>query len=139
VLDVHGRDRSLEDGGEDVAAPRDALELVCGCVPGELEQALSERELPCDRSATLTRDDVRPNLREPAFGRSWEAIEDGARDRKLEDAVAQELEPLVRVGAILDPRGVGEYLLEPVGGKLRDQAAELGRPCAYVGLRPDAR
>ena len=68
-----------------------------------------------------------------------EAVEDRARDRELEDAVAQELEPFVRVCAVLDPRGVGEDLLEPVGRELRDQAAELVRPGARAGLRPDAR
>ena len=82
---------------------------------------------------------MRADLREPAFRGIREAVEHRARDRELEDAVAQELEPLVRVGAILHPRRVGEDLLETSGRKLLDQAAELVRPGARVGLSPDAR
>ena len=82
---------------------------------------------------------MRPYLREPPLRRRAEAVEDRPRDRELEDAVAQELEPFVRVCAILDPGGVGEYLLEPVGRELRDQAAELVRPGSRVGIRPDVR
>ena len=82
---------------------------------------------------------MRPHLRQPSLGRRAETIEDRARDRELENAVAQELEALIRVRAVLDPRRVSEDLLEPVGRKLRDQAAELVRPGRRVGLRPDAR
>ena len=59
--------------------------------------------------------------------------------RELENAVAQELEPLVRRRAVVRPRGVREHLLEPVGRKLVDQAAELGRPGVGLYLSPDAR
>jgi hypothetical protein len=82
---------------------------------------------------------VRADLGQPPFGGSGEAVEDRARDRELEDAVAQELETFVRVGPVLDPRGVREDLLEPLGRELRDQAAELVRAGGRVGLRPDAR
>jgi len=71
---------------------------------------------------------VRADLREPALGRIGEAVEDGARDRELEDAVSEELEPLVRGSPILRPRGVREDLLEPVARELGDQAAEGTRP-----------
>ena len=139
VLEVHGRDGGLEHSGEDVPAARDALELVRRRVARVLEQPVAQPELLRNRRTALARHDVRPYLREPPLRRRAEAVEHRPRDRELEDAVAQELEPFVRVGAILDPRGVGEYLLEPVGRELRDQAAELVRPGSRVGLRPDAR
>ena len=68
-----------------------------------------------------------PDLREPAFGCILEAVEDCARDRELENAVAEELEPLVRVRAIVRPGGVLEDLLEPGRRELGDQPAELFR------------
>ena len=128
VFEIDRGDCGLEHGCEDVPAARDALELVRGGVARVLEQPIAEPELLRDGSAALARDDVRPDLRESPLGRLAEAVEHRARDRELEDAVAEELEPLVRVGAVLDPRGVREDLLEPLGRKLRDQAAELVRP-----------
>jgi len=139
VLDIDRRDRGLEHGCEDVPAARDALELVRGRLAGELEEPIAEPKLLRDGRAALARDDMRPNLREASLRRRAEAIEDSTGDRELEDAVAQELEPFVRVGAVFDPRGVREYLLETIGRKLGDQAAELVRPGVRVRLRPDAR
>ena len=55
--------------------------------------------------------------------------------RELEDAVAEELEPLVGRCAVVGPRRVREHLLQPMDGKLRDQAAELARR----GVTPDER
>jgi len=82
---------------------------------------------------------VCPDLGEtPLRGRA-ETIEDSARDRELEDAVAEELEALVRCRAVVGPRSMREYLLEPVGRQLVDQAAELGRPGVGLYLSPDAR
>ena len=82
---------------------------------------------------------MRPNLRQPPFRRSGEAVEHRARDRELEDAVAEELEPLVRLGAILGPRSMREHLLEPVFRQLPDQSAELVRPGVSTSLSPGAR
>jgi hypothetical protein len=79
---------------------------------------------------------VRANLREPALGGIAEAVVDGPRDRELEDAVAQELEPLVRVGPVVRPGRVLEDLLEAFGRELGDQPPELARP---VGVRAGAR
>ena len=128
VLEVDGRDRGLEHRGKDVAAAGDALELVARRVARELQQPLAEAELLRDCGAAQPRYDVRAHLGEPAFGCSGEAIEHCPRDGELEDAVAEELESLVRVRTILDPRRVGEHLLETLGGKLRDQPTELVRP-----------
>ena len=79
-----------------------------------------------------------PDLREPPFRRVFEAIEHRARDRKLEHTVAEELEPLVRRSAVIRPRRVGEDVLEPNGGKLGDQAAEVVRP-VFLGPNPGVR
>ena len=82
---------------------------------------------------------MRADLGEPPFRCVSEAIEHSARDRELEDAVAQELEPLVRGGAVLRPRGVLEDLLQPVRRQLADQPAELGRPVFQVLITPGER
>jgi hypothetical protein len=141
VLEIERGDRGLEHRSDDVAAPRDALELVLRDLARVVEQALSEPELLRDDGAAVARDDVRPDLREPSLRRVLEAVVDGARDRELEDAVAQELEPLVRLGADVRPGGVREDLLEPVLRQLGDQAAELARSAARVGraATPGAR
>ena len=82
---------------------------------------------------------MRSDLRKAPLGCLAKTIEYGARDGELQDAVAEELEALVRVGAILDPRRVREDLLEAIGWKLGDQAPELVRPGVRVELRPDGR
>jgi hypothetical protein len=80
---------------------------------------------------------VRADLREPPLRGVPEAVENRPGDRELEDAVAQELEPLVGGRSVVGPRGVGEDLLQPVLGQLGDQAAELGRAAAVA--TPGAR
>jgi hypothetical protein len=75
---------------------------------------------------------VGADLRQTTFRSSREAVEDCARDRQLEDAVAEELQALVRLGAVFRPRRVREDLLEPVGRQLCDQAAELVQPGAVT-------
>lgn len=78
------------------------------------------------------------DLGQPTFRSVWKTIEHRPCDRELEHAVAEELEPLVRLRAVFRPRCVGEDLLEASGGKLVDQAAELVRP-GFVSLSPGAR
>jgi hypothetical protein len=79
------------------------------------------------------------DLREPSLRRLAEAIEDGACDRKLENAVPEELEAFVRIGAVVGPRRVGEDVVEPVRRELVDQPAELGRPIGDRRATPGAR
>jgi hypothetical protein len=81
---------------------------------------------------------VRADLGEPTLGRALEAVEDGAGDRELENAVAEELESLVRGRPILRPGGVREDLRQPIGREVRDEATELLRP-GDLGLSPGAR
>ncbi len=78
---------------------------------------------------------MRADLREAPFGGVLEPIEDRARDRELEDAVSEELEALVGLGAYLGPRRVGENLLEPLGRELADQPTELGRAGSVLRSR----
>jgi hypothetical protein len=79
---------------------------------------------------------VRADLREPALGCLAEAVVDRTGDRELEDAVAEELETLVRVGPVVRPGRVFEDLFEAFGRELGDQPSELSGP---VGLRAGAR
>jgi hypothetical protein len=82
---------------------------------------------------------VGPDLGETPLRGGTETVEDSACDRELEDAVAEELEALVRCRAIVRPRRMSEDVLEPVGRELVDQAAELGRPGVGLYLSPGAR
>jgi hypothetical protein len=82
---------------------------------------------------------VGADFREPSFGRVAEAVEDGSCDRELENAVAEELEPLVRRGAVVGPGRVGEDVSEPLGRQLVEQPAELGRPVFEPDATPRAR
>jgi hypothetical protein len=127
VLEVEGCDGRLEQRRENVAAPRDPLELVARDVTGALGQPIAEPEILGDERAAGARDHVRPDLREPALGGVAEAVEDRAGDREFEHAVAQELEPLVRVGAVVRPARVLEDLLEASRRQLGDQPTELLR------------
>jgi len=139
MFEIDSRDRRLEDGGEDVPAAGDPLELVLRRLARVLKETVAQPELLRDGGTALAGHDVCPDLGEtPLRGRA-ETIEDSARDRELEDAVAEELEALVRCRAVVGPRGMREYLLEPVGRQLVDQAAELGRPGVGLYLSPDAR
>jgi hypothetical protein len=127
MLEIESSDRRLEQSRKHVAAARDPFELVARDVARALREPLAETELLRDERARGARDDMRPDLREPPFRGVLEPVEDRARDRELEDAVAQELEPLVRVRALLRPGGMLEDLLEPLRRELGDQAAELFR------------
>jgi hypothetical protein len=63
----------------------------------------AEPELAGDRRAARTRDDVRADLRQPALGVLRIPVVEVARDRELENAVAQELQALVGLGAFGGP------------------------------------
>jgi hypothetical protein len=75
---------------------------------------------------------MRPDLREPAFRQVGIALVEGAGDGELEDAVAEELEPLVRLRSIGSPRRVREGVVEPLAGKLLDQRPQSAG-CPRVG------
>jgi hypothetical protein len=130
VLEEEGRERRLEQRGEDVLVPDEPVELLVGQRPAPRCEPRREVELAGDRGAALPRDDVRADLREPALGELRVAEIQLAGDRELEDAVAEELEPLVRRGAIGRPGRVGEDVLEPLLRERLDQALEWRWPLA---------
>lgn len=65
------------------------------------------------------------DLRQAALRGVAETLEDGMRDRELEDTVPEKLEALVRLGSVVGPGRVREDLVESGLRKLGDQAAEL--------------
>ncbi len=69
-----------------------------------LEEQLLQAELVGDDRAAPAGDDVRPQAGELPFCEVRVLVVQRARDRELEDAVAQEFEPLVRVAPVGCPR-----------------------------------
>ena len=86
---------------------------------GEIERARDDR-------ARRTRDDVGALLREPALvdvrGTAIELL----GDREPEHAVAEELQSLVGLDALVDPRGVGERAPPQLIGEPLDERCERG-------------
>jgi hypothetical protein len=69
---------------------------------------------------------VRADLRELPLGEAREAVVERPRQDEPEDAVAEELEPLVRLDAVVRLRGMPEDLLETFAWELVDQPLERG-------------
>ena len=91
-----------------------------------LDETLSEAEAACHHRAGRARDDVRANLGELTLGEVRMARVERMGDRELEDAVAEELEPLVRGAAIARPRRMGEDGLRQLRRERVDQLREVG-------------
>ena len=127
VLEEERGERRLEQRGEHVAVPREPLQLLVRRTPPRaLDEPPAEPELARDHRAARARDDVRADLRQPPSENSGIALVELPRDRELEDAVAEELEPLVRGRAVRRPRRVGEDVIEPRRRERLDQPRELG-------------
>jgi hypothetical protein len=69
---------------------------------------------------------MRADLRELPLGELGEAVIECARDHEAQHAVAEELEPLVRLDPVLGLGGVAEDLFEPPGRQRVDQPRERG-------------
>jgi hypothetical protein len=133
VLEVERGKRRLEQRREDVPVPREPLELVDGDdAPAFLDQPWPEVELARNDGAARARDDVGANLRQPALRQIRIAVVERPSDGELEDAVAEELQPLVGVGAVGRPRRVRERGVEQRLRQPRDQRLESAR---VAGLR----
>jgi hypothetical protein len=126
VLEVESAQTRLDEGRKDVPIRRQAPRLGAFGLRRVLRQTLAELQLAADDGAALARDDVGPNLRQPAFLVAGEALIELAGDSQPENAVSEELEPLIGFGAVFRPRRVCECAEEPLLGKLVDQPAEIG-------------
>ena len=69
---------------------------------------------------------MRPDLRELALAEVGVPLVELPCDRQLEDAVPEELEPLVGRRAVRRPRRVREDVLQALGRELVDQSVEAG-------------
>jgi hypothetical protein len=125
VLEEERGERGLEQRREDVPVPRETVQLVGrDDAVASLDQLGPEAELARDDRAARPRDDVRADLRQPALRQLRIAVVERAGDRQLEDAVAEELEPLVRGRPIGRPRRMRERVVDPLRGQLLDQPYE---------------
>jgi hypothetical protein len=86
----------------------------------------AELELLRDLGAGRARDGVRARLGQLPFGEVGMPLVERVRDGELEDAVAEELEPLVRGAALARPRRVREDGLRQLGRELVDQLRKVG-------------
>src|SRR5579862_6462159 len=126
VVDA-GRDRELDallEGGDDRALDRSEAVLQEERAERRLEPG-AEAELLGHRGARRARDDMGPRLGQPPFGEVGMPLVERVRDRELEDAVAEEFEPLVRRDALARPRGVREDDLRHVRRQSVDQLREI--------------
>ena len=69
---------------------------------------------------------MRPDLRELSFAEVGVSLVELPRNRELEDAVPEKLEPLVGRRAVRRPRRVREDVLQALGRELVDQSVEAG-------------
>jgi hypothetical protein len=86
-----------------------------------IQEPLAELEPAPDDGAALARDDMRAELCQPPLLRVGEALEQLLSDREPEDAVAEELEPLVGIRPVGRPRRVREGVRETLRGQGVDQ------------------
>ena len=69
---------------------------------------------------------MRPDLRELALAEIGVPLVELPRNRQLEDAVPEELEPLVGRRPVRRPRRVREDVLQALGREFEDQSVEAG-------------
>ena len=124
VLEVERAQAGLDERGEDVAVRGEAQQLIGVDRAGVAGEELPQPHALADDRAALARDDVRADLREPALRLVGEAIVELLGDREPEDAVPEELQPLVGVSPAGRPRGVREGVAKALGRKRLDQGEE---------------
>jgi hypothetical protein len=138
VLDIERAERCLDERGDDVPVPRELVQLLGRDTCAVLDEFRAQVEAAPDDGAALTRDDVRADLREPALLVVGELLVELLRDREPEDAVAEELEPLVRSRAILGPGRVREDADGPLRRERVDERREGLRCSGRLGGATDA-
>jgi hypothetical protein len=131
VLEIERSKAGLDESGEHVSVDGKSLQLLrVALLAGLFEQALPEVEPPADDCTALAGDDVSADLRELALLRLRKAVVELLRDRETQDAVAEELEPLVGIGAVRRPGGVRERIPEALRRERVDEFEE-----GFVGAR----
>src|SRR6266480_2489515 len=127
VLEEDRTERRLDHRREHVAVAREPFELLLRLGGSRVrDETLPEAELARHHRARRTRDDMRANLGELPLGEVGMAHVERVRDGELEHAVAEELEPLVRLATLARPRGVGEDVLRQLRRERVDQLREVG-------------
>jgi hypothetical protein len=122
VLEIESAETGLDERRQDVPVRGEPLELVRVAHSATLlDEPLAQFEPAANDGAALARDDVGTKLGEPAFLGIWEALVELLRDREPEDAVPEELEPLIGICPVGRPRGVREGVLETRGGQGVDE------------------
>ena len=109
---------------EDVAVRREPEQLVAVDLARVAGEQLPEAELAADDGAAVPRDDVRADLRQAPLRLVREALVELLGDREAEDAVAEKLEALVRVGPATRPGCVREGVVKALGRKRLDQVEQ---------------
>jgi hypothetical protein len=125
VLEEERAERRFEQRGEHILVLRKPFELLGLEAVVVLDESRAELELTGDDGAARTRDDVRADLREPSLREVGVARVELVCDGQLEDAVAEKLQPLVRLDPLGRPRGVRERGRRPLGRQRVDQRREL--------------
>jgi hypothetical protein len=100
-----------------------------------LDEHRVEPEHATDPRAAAPGDDVGADAAELPLAQVGVALVQGGRDREPEDAVAEELEPLVGRLAIGRGRRVREGLAGPLGVELLDQLAKRSRTLRVASSR----
>jgi hypothetical protein len=126
MLEVQSPKTGFDERGEDVPVGGEAADLGALALRGVLGEPLAELQPPPDDGAALPRDDVGADLRQAPLLVRRKALVELARDGEPENAVPEKLEPLVGLGAVARPGGMGERLTEALRGQLIDQPPEVG-------------
>jgi hypothetical protein len=126
VLEVESAEAGFDECREDVAVAPELLDLETGGSAHALAEPLAEPQQLPDLGTARAADDVRPGLREPAFREVGKALVERLSDRQVEDAVAEELEPLVGQRPVLDEGRVRQDTFAERRRQLLDQLQEPG-------------
>ena len=122
---ARGRARrgSLDQSREDVAIAASGADRRVDLARVAGEQ-LPQAQLPPYDGAAVPRDDVRANLGQPALRLVRKAVVELLGDGEAEDAVAEKLQPLVRVGPATRPGRVREGVVKALGRERLDQVEQ---------------
>jgi hypothetical protein len=93
-------------------------------------QLLDHTEPSRHIGARLARHRLGPQLRQPPGAELGKARVDVRGDGQAQDAVSQEREPLIRLAAVVDPRGVRERLADEIVRKLIEECLQALSLCA---------